>query len=234
MIDTTDIIIDKSMRLIARGLAAHRLQTITSGLENIPVEGPALVAVRHYHHLYDGLALFAAIPRRFHILVALDWAQNKPTKCFFETMNRLARWPVMLRADALVRRSDNRRNLYSPRDVLRYQRTAIRQSVDLLAQGRMLVMFPEGYPNVDPTYSPKSDPEEFLRFKSGFVKIVSAAQRRANKTIPIIPAGFHYTRGTPWIAHLRFGAPIRSDNPRAKKDLVEQVESAVKKLSEST
>ncbi len=36
-----EIITDKSMRLIARGLAAGRSQTIASGVENIPAQGPA-------------------------------------------------------------------------------------------------------------------------------------------------------------------------------------------------
>ena len=72
MINVTEFIIDKSMRLIARGLAANRLRTVASGLENIPARGPALIVARHYHHLFDGLALFAAIPRRFHIVVTLN------------------------------------------------------------------------------------------------------------------------------------------------------------------
>lgn len=63
MIDLTETIIDKAMRLIARGLAANRLKTVASGLENIPAHGPVLIVVRHYHHLYDGLALFAVLPR---------------------------------------------------------------------------------------------------------------------------------------------------------------------------
>ena len=40
-------------------------------------------------------------------------------------------------------------------------------------QGRLLVIFPEGYPNIDPTYTTKIEPDEFLPFKPGFLNIVS-------------------------------------------------------------
>src|SRR5262245_28123976 len=99
-IPASDLIIDRAMRLIARALAARRLETIVSGLENIPAHGPALIVSRHYHHLYDGLAMFAAIHRPFHIVVAVDWAQNRAMKILMESLNRTARWPTVLRADA--------------------------------------------------------------------------------------------------------------------------------------
>src|SRR5689334_19154532 len=97
----TEWFIDQAMRLIARGLAARRLETVVTGLENIPARGPALIAARHYHHLYDGLAFFAALERRFHIVVTVDWVRTRRMKIVMEALNRLARWPMVLRADAL-------------------------------------------------------------------------------------------------------------------------------------
>jgi len=231
VINFTEIIIDKSMRSIARGLAANRLKTVASGLENIPARGPALIAARHYHHLFDGLALFAAIPRRFHVVVTLDWAQNKPTRFFFATINQLARWPTLLRGDALLRDGNGSRKLFSQRDVQRYRRRAMQQSVDLLTEGRLLVIFPEGYPNIDPTYTPKSKPNEFLPFKAGFINIVDAAEKRLKQKIPIIPAGLRYTQGSPWMGYLQFGVPIYRDGSVSKEELIDKVEKAVKQLS---
>ena len=54
----------------------------------------------------------------------------------------------------------------------------MRQSVDLLVEGRLLVIFPEGYPNIDPNYTTKTEPDEFLPFKPGFVSIASAAEKQ--------------------------------------------------------
>jgi 1-acyl-sn-glycerol-3-phosphate acyltransferase len=231
VINPSEIIIEKSMRLIARGLAARRLETVASGLEHIPAHGPTLIAARHYHHLFDGLALFAAIPRPIHIVVTLDWAQNKPTKIFFAAINRLARWPTLLRGDALLRRVDGRQSLFSESDVLRYQREAMRQSVDLLVEGRLLVIFPEGYPNIDPVYTPKTALDEFLPFKPGFLTIAAAVEKRLRRSLPIVPAGFHYERGKSWVAHVTFGAPLHRRDFLSGRLLLADVERRVKGLS---
>ena len=53
----------RAMRQGCRRLAARRLELTVQGLEHVPPAGPALIAARHFHHLYDGCALLAAIPR---------------------------------------------------------------------------------------------------------------------------------------------------------------------------
>jgi len=219
------------MRLIARGLAAGRLRTLSSGLEHIPAEGPALIVARHYHHLFDGLVFFAAIERRFHIVATSDWARNKRTKLLIETLNNLARWPVVLREDAVVRDSHHPNPLFTSADIRHYQLRALRQSAELLGEHRVVVIFPEGYPNVDPTFTPKTGPDEFLPFKPGFVSIVAAAERRLNTKVPIIPAGIHYNNGNPWIGHLRLGEPVYRDKFSSKELLINFIEMEVKRLS---
>ena len=231
MIDLTETIIDKAMRLSARGLAANRLKTVASGLENIPARGPVLIVARHYHHLYDGLALFAVLPRPLHIIVTMDWVQTKPTKIFMETINRLARWPMVLRGDALLLGNNDKQSLFSEWDAMRYKRAAMRQCVDLLVQGRLLVVFAEGYPNIDPVYTPKTEPDEFLPFKAGFVNIASAAERRLSRKVSIIPAGLRYDEGKPWIGHIAFGEAIYRDEFSTKLELITFLERKVKNLS---
>ena len=223
--------IHKAMRLSARGLAAKRLKTVASGLQNIPTHGPVLIVARHYHHLYDGLALFAVLPRPFHIIVTTDWVQTKPTKIFMESINRLARWPMVLRGDALLRIADNKQSLFSERDVMRYKRRALRQSIELLVEGRVLVIFPEGYPNIDLVYTPKTEPDEFLPFKAGFVNIASAAERCLRGKVPIIPAGLRYDEEKPWIGHIAFAEAIYRDKFSTKLELITFMERKVKDLS---
>ena len=219
------------MRLIARGLAAGRLQTLASGLAHIPAEGAALIVARHYHHLYDGLAFFAALPRPFHIVVTLDWAKSQPTKYSFEALAGLARWPVLLRGEAVARAAKDERSLFSQHDVGRYQRKALRQAVDLLVAGRIVVIFPEGYPNIDPHYTPKNCSDEFLPFKPGFVNIAAAAEKRSKLRVPIIPAGLRYAQGKPWIAHLDFGRALYRENFTGNRELIVSLEMTVRKLS---
>jgi putative membrane protein len=115
-------------------------------------------------------------------------------------LNRIARWPMILRPDALFQNGERQRSLFTRKDVTRYQRRAIRQAVDLLGDGRLLVVFPEGYPNVDPTYTPKQAADAFLPFKRGFVAILDRAERRLAAPVPALPVGFttpKKNRGSP-------------------------------------
>lgn len=223
------------MHLIARALAAGRLKTFASGVEHIPAKGPALLVARHYHHLFDGLALYAAIPRRIHILVTLDWARNQLTSTSMQWAARLARWPILLREDALRPGKEGKPpqsgSVFSLHDVARFRRRALRESVQLLTEGRVLVVFPEGYPNIDPGYTPKSRPDEFLVFKGGFAAIAKAAGDRLAVPLPMIPVGLQYNPGKPWIAHLKFGNPVYWCGFSSRNSLINFIEQEVKKLS---
>jgi hypothetical protein len=122
-----------------------------------------------------------------HILVTLDWAKNSYARRLMTLATTMARWPVVLRSDAL-RACGNpgrgQRTAFSIADMRRYQHIALCDSVKLLAQDCMLVVFPEGYPNIDPHYTPKTRPEEFLPFKSGFAAIAAAAEKRPGSSNP--------------------------------------------------
>ncbi len=228
MTGLTEFFTDKSMRLIARCLAAGKLQSIARGTENLPAQGPALIVARHYHHLFDGLTLFNAVERRFHIMVTMDWVQNRRAKYFMEAINRMARWPMILRSDALERRGNTHCSLYSASDVARYRRRALHEAVELLVEGRILVVFPEGYPNIDPTFTPKTEPDQFLPFKPGFLSILRAAEARLGRKIPIVPAGLHYEQGNLWQGYLTFGEAIFRDEGNSRDRQIERLEYEVK------
>ncbi|MEO6163312.1 MAG: lysophospholipid acyltransferase family protein [Candidatus Binatia bacterium] len=225
-----DFAIDQAMHVIARIVTGNRLRTVAQGLENLPANGPAIIAARHYHHLFDGLAFFAAVERRFHIVVTLDWAQSRRSKFLLSTLNRLARWPMVLREDALLSGETEHRTLFKPSDLPRYQLAALRQSVKLLGEKRLLIIFPEGYPNIDPIYTPKTGADEFLPFKPGFAVIAERAERITNQSIPIIPAGITYQIGATWLAQLNFGLPVYRREFPSRQQLIEHVAGAVKQL----
>jgi 1-acyl-sn-glycerol-3-phosphate acyltransferase len=225
-------ITDRAMRVIARILAAGRVRTVSRGLENLPPHGPVLIVARHYHHLFDGLMLFSAIERRFHIVVTLDWAKNRRGKLIMETLNRFARWPMILRADALARNSNHTNGLFANADTVRYQRRTLRQTIELLRDRRVVVIFPEGYPTIDPNFTPKLGTDDFLPFQPGFVHIAAAAEKRLGIRVPIIPAGVRYESGTPWIGYLTLGTPVYRDQFLTKESLIRSVEHRVRELSE--
>jgi putative membrane protein len=217
----------QTMRLGACAFAAGRLQLEVKGLPHIPKHGPVLLVVRHYHHLFDGLALLLSIPRPIHILVSLDWVRSGYVQQLMKLATTAARWPVVLRRD-VIRTGEK---VYSTADIIRFQRNALRDSVTLLAEGGILVVFPEGYPNIDPHYTPKTKPEEFLPFRSGFAAIAAAAEKRLGVKVPIVPGGFRYRKDGRWTVQLNIGAPFYMEGFASRELLVGYVERRVAELS---
>jgi putative membrane protein len=142
---------------------------------------------------------------------------------------------VVLRADAVLHKNDRGaayfRRTFSPADVERYQRTALKNSVQLLLDNRLLVVFPEGYPNIDPGYTPKTDNHGFLPFKRGFVAIARAAERRLGASLPIIPTGLQYSSGKLWKVHVRFSKPIKRESFTNDNELIRYCEEKIRQLS---
>jgi 1-acyl-sn-glycerol-3-phosphate acyltransferase len=219
------------MRFGAWALAAGRVKVAVTGLEHIPREGPVLLVVRHYHHLFDGVVLLLSMPRRIHILVTLDWATNRYARRLMTLATKMARWPVVLRSDALRAGVNHAGEFFSATDIRRYQRSAFSDSVTLLAEGGILVVFPEGYPNIDPHYTPKMQPEEFLPFRSGFASIAAAAEKRLGIKIPIVPGGFRYRKNSRWTAQLNIGEAFYLENFASRQLLVHYTERRVAELS---
>src|SRR5215510_5344306 len=211
----------RAIRTGAQAVAAARVDMSISGLENIPEDGPVLLLARHYHYLFDGVVLLVSVPRPIHIMVAVDWMKNSYARRLLTLATAMARWPNVVRGDA-------------PRawiDQGRSQRTALRDSVELLAEGRLLVVFPEGYPNIDRHYTPKMRPEEMLPFKAGFVAIAAAVEKRLGARVPIVPAGFRYTKDRHWRAELNIGEAVYLADCGSRRSLIERMEQRIAELS---
>lgn len=197
------------------------------GLEHIPGSGPAILVARHYHHLLDGCAIHVSLPRPMHALVAIDWAESDRTSQLMKTACRMAQWPIVVRpdSDGAKRVSDSQR--------VRVLREAFRDSVRLLSEGRLLTIFPEGYPTVDPHGSKKSSDEEFLPFDPGFLSIARSAERRTGLQIPLIPIGFDYlgSGDDRWDITMRVGAPVYLRTFDDERALMADITSRVKTLS---
>lgn len=222
-----------ALRAAARWTAWRRLQMSAEGLENIPRSGPVVLAVRHYHHLYDGVVLLALLPRRLHVLVALDWVDSRPLRRLMEWATRTARWPAVLRSEAFRADASGRiphpRSAFAADEIEPFRLRAVRDSVALLCEGAALAVFPEGYPNVDPSYTPKVAPDEFLRFRTGFAVVTGIAESCLGRQIPIVPVGFTYRPGRRWQVHLRCGSPLFGSSDHAHTAGL--VESRVRSLS---
>jgi putative membrane protein len=213
----------RALRTVSKAVVSRRLDLRVEGAESIPSSGPVIIAARHFHHLYDGCALLATLPRPLHILVALDWVRSPVGRPVMERACGAASWPVVFRRDGTGPVSDA-----EARAALRM---ALSDSLSILERGRILLVFPEGYPTIDPGYTPKTSETEFLPFQSGFVRLARAAAGQG-MGIPIVPAGFHYIRGRRWNVVLRFGEPVAVQWSASQDALVKHIEDRVRQLSE--
>lgn len=227
----TDLFAWRFLRTGARALARQRLELHVAGREHVPARGPVLIAARHYHHLYDGVALVTALDRPLHIVVGLDWVRSARGRQVMDLACGAARWPVVFRPDALERVAPGDREERA-QEMRRLLRVAAAETVALLQMGRIVVVFPEGYPNVDPGFTPKRG-DEFLPFQPGVIQLARLAEDRGSGPVAIIPAGFHEQRqeGGRWRVYLRFGEPVERGDPGDDRSTLAVLERAVRRLS---
>lgn len=181
-----------------RALLRLRAECRVEGIQHFPASGPVVLASHHVHHALDGAVLLAVTPRRLHPMVAVDWARPGLPRWTVGRACRLLAWPTVLRPD--------HPGATDPDEAARMLRRATREAVALLRDGQALLVFPEGYPNVDPHWTPKSDLDAWLPFDAGFAHLARLAERNGAPPA-IVPVGFHYRPGRRWRIVARFGPP---------------------------
>ena len=223
------------MRAGSLVIGRRRLKFSVEGIEHIPRSGPVLIAARHFHYFYDGYILVRTVPRRLHTVVALDWLQKQSLRFLIELGCFLADWPVILRPEQLQKRVENGHRAYQLREGNRYLRKVMHSAVRLLRSGEVLVIFPEGYPNIDPHPTPKTDQTAFIPFRPGFIKMVAMAERDDQTRVAIVPAGLAYIRkhATHWQATARFGPALYLDEFANDVEAQMAVEERVRVLSQT-
>ncbi len=217
-----------ALRAIAAYYATRDLELRVDGIASLPPRGAALLAVRHYHHLYDGVALVRGLPRLPRIFVALDWARTPAQRFLMETLCKLAEWPVSLRSENVTGPG-----AFAPSETLRYVRRSIAAAAKLLGQGKVLAVFPEAYPTIDPAGSRKADDAAFLPFRPGLLAIVAAAERAGAAPVPILPVGLRYARepGGRWEVTMRLGEPRYLSQAPSRQALLQELAARVRELS---
>ncbi len=207
---------------------ARNAETVVVGLDHVPRRGPAIVAARHYHHLYDGALLVSAIDRTTHVVAGLDWISNPLLRTVMERLCAVARWPVVVRPEHPD--CSSRATAGAGRGTI--LRRGARDVATLLGEDRVVIVFPEGYPNIDPGFTPKAG-DEMLPFERGFLRLATIAQRAGVGAIAIVPAGFAYERDGHgrWRIALRFGEPRSLIPGEETARLAEEIEADVIRLS---
>ena len=108
----------------------------------------------------------------------------------------------------------------------------MKDSIRLLRDGKVLVVFPEAYPDIDPRNTPKGESLATLPFRPGFSKLVEMAERDEQTRVAIVPAGLSYRQNKHWNIILRFGPVLSLSNYIDSTHLVQDVERRVRELSD--
>ena len=203
----------------------RRAQVRVEGLHHLPPDGPTLLVARHAHYILDGCVLERTLPRRLHAVLAVDWLPRRPLRDALARASRLIRWPAVIRPQRVA---PGTRNEAGER-----LRAATREAVDLLREGRLLLIFPEGFPIVDPRPTPKRGVADWLPFDPGFARIVRIAQGDGVTRVAVVPVGIDLAPlpGGRWRLVLRLGSGRRlepGDDPAA---FAAEVEAEVRRLS---
>jgi len=198
------------------------------GLAQIPRSGPVMLVARHFHHLLDGSVLVRSIDRPVHIVVGLDWATGRERR-WVERACRAAGYPIVLRPPTLGVRDG-----FAREELVRYTRSAMRDVVALLRAGRVVLVFPEGYPNVDPAFTQKTGDDAFLPFADGYRRMIAAAQRDGTTRVAVVPVGFSYRRGEKWSIVARIGEARYDPDPATMEAAVKQLSGVASDAADET
>ena len=214
-----------SIRSFCR-LAVRSIEVHVTGLDHVPGSGPVVLAARHYHYTYDGIAIYALVSRQLRAVAALDWLPPGPSRRILGTACQIAGWPAVLREP--LRGSNDRETERERRLLLLH---ASREAVDVLRDGHALLIFPEGYPAVDPHPAPQRTDGEMLPFQPGTVRFAELAARTLDRAIPVVPVGLRYTRGQKWRLDLAFGEPLLIGPDSNIDESLAALEAEVRRLS---
>ena len=207
-----------------------------TGMEQVPKSGPVILAVRHYHHLLDGLGLLAHCRRPLHIMIGLDWVRTRRTRWLMESLARGCAWPVTLRTNGDWRgRGEPDYDTawaYRSNEIRTYQHRAFRQCVELLGRERFVVFFPEGYPVIDPHTVRKPRQETLAPFESGFARVAVAAARRHGRPVSVVPVGIRPSAANQRRLAFGFGPARLVTATSDVEGLVEHIRADVFRLSQ--
>lgn len=184
-------------------LAALFFRPKVDGAENIPLEGPVIIAPIHRSNVDFAFSLFIS-PRKVFFMAKEGVFHPKP---FAELLTRLGAFPVN-RASA--------------------DRESMRLSEEVLRRGQALVLFPEGTRKAGARVEPLHDGAMFLaaRTKAKIVPVGIAGSERAMPVGAKLPrfAKIHIVVGTPIDPPSGEGRVSRSEISAKTEELRKELE----------
>lgn len=178
------------------GIALHWFYSSIqiTGRDRIPLRGPVLLAASHHNALVDALIAIWISPRPLRLTAKATLMENA-----------LLAWLLSLVGVVLLRRAtDEKKTGKSSLDPSR-NASSFAKLLDVLEQGGMILIFPEGRSHSEPELAP---------LKTGVARIALEAQTgRTLSGLQIIPLGINFEdKGNPGTAILaEIGEPLLLD-----------------------
>ena len=158
------------------------------GLDQIPADGPLLLAGNHVNALADAVVAQFACPRPIHPIARSGLFRSpifRPVLRFIQAVPIKRRRPGAPPTD----------NSQAFEQIYRY-----------LEDGRVILIFPEGQSHSDPSLRP---------LKTGLARIAQGFYERTGRHVPVVPMGLTFTHKGRFRADVlvQFGEPLALEHP---------------------
>lgn len=156
-----------------------------AGLENLPASGPVILCANHVNALVDGVVVQASCPRPIHPLARSGLFRNPLLR---PLLNRIQAIPVYRRRPGEERASAANEDSF-------------RLCHDYLAEGRVILIFPEGQSHSDPMLRP---------LKTGAARMAFGLLERRGLLPAVVPVGLTFPEKGRFRSELlvQYGPPV--------------------------
>ncbi len=164
------------------------------GIENIPEEGPVLLAPNHQNAFIDALLPATLFPRTIHFLVRADVFKSNLARKFFNSIQMM---PVYRQRDGVQNLAKNEETF--------------RQCHEILRRGEVLLLFPE---------ATHEGVRKLRPLSKGFTRILFGALEDGHEDldIKVVPMGLNYSNYSDSQSRvlMSYGKPISVQDYRAQ------------------
>jgi 1-acyl-sn-glycerol-3-phosphate acyltransferase len=153
------------------------------GLEDLPAGGPLILCANHVNALVDALVIQAACPRPIHPIARSGLFRSpllRPVLAFIQAVPIYRRPQVDPDAGPLKKLIETRRAAKGDQN-----EDSFRKLYELLACGRVILIFPEGQSHSDPSLRP---------LKTGAARLALGHLERTGEVVPVVPIGLLFTQ----------------------------------------
>ena len=191
------------MRVVAAILLPLFARTRTIGIENIPAKGPVILAINHIHWLDIPLASFR-IPRVTHYMAKVELFSIP-----------VIGWLIRHLGAFPVRRGEG-------------DREALRTSERMLAEGNLLMIFPEGHRSGTGALAKGHTGASYLALRAGVPVVAVGISGTEN-----VFKGFRYGPWAPKVT-LRYSKPFTLDTgggKRSREGMAEATDTIMRQIA---